>query len=88
VEELENELKQLIIDALSLKDVDPKDVDASTSLFGDGLGLDSVDVLELGVMLDEKYGIRVKGDDKEHQAAFETVGSLARFVASQRKQEA
>lgn len=88
MEELENELKDLIIEALSLKDVDPSSVDASTSLFGDGLGLDSVDVLELGVMLDEKYGIRVKGDDKEHQAAFATLGSLARFVDSQRKQGA
>jgi acyl carrier protein len=85
VEELENELKVLIIEALSLKDVDPSRIDGSTPLFAGGLSLDSVDILELGVVLDERYGVRIKSDDDSHRKAFETIGSLARLVAKERK---
>jgi acyl carrier protein len=59
VQALENELKLLIIEALSLKDVDPNGIDGSSPLFDGGLSLDSVDILELGVVLDERYGVRI-----------------------------
>lgn len=84
MEELENELKVLIVEALSLKDVDIASIDGSTPLFSGGLSLDSVDILELGVVLDERYGVRIKSDDESHRKAFETIGSLARLVARER----
>jgi acyl carrier protein len=87
VEALEDELKLLIIEALSLKDVDPGGIDGTTPLFDGGLSLDSVDILELGVVLDERYGVRIKSDDETHKRAFETIGSLARFVARERKDD-
>lgn len=87
VEELENELKVLIVEALNLKDIDVAGIDGSTPLFGGGLGLDSVDILELGVVLDERYGVRIKSDDDTHRQAFQTIGSLARLVARERATE-
>jgi len=87
VDALENELKLLIIEALSLKDVDPSGIDGTTPLFDGGLSLDSVDILELGVVLDEKYGVRIKSDDEAHKKAFQTIGSLAQFIAKERTSE-
>jgi acyl carrier protein len=74
----------LVVEALSLRDVDPEGIDASTPLFAGGLGLDSVDILELGVVLDERYGVRIKSDDEIHKRAFETIGTLARLVQQER----
>jgi acyl carrier protein len=84
LEALEKELVRLIVEALSLRDVDPESIDATTPLFAGGLGLDSVDILELGVVLDERYGIRIKSDDEGHKKAFETIGTLARLVEQER----
>ena len=58
--ELELELKQLIIDSLDLEDISADDIDSDDALFVDGLGLDSIDALELGVALQKKYGIKLK----------------------------
>jgi acyl carrier protein len=85
LEALQRELARLIVEALSLRDVDPETIDADTPLFAGGLGLDSVDVLELGVVLDERYGIRIKSDDQGHKAAFQTLGTLALLVERERK---
>lgn len=84
VESLEKELARLIVEALSLRDVDPESIDGTTPLFAGGLSLDSVDILELGVVLDERYGIRIKSDDEAHKKAFETLGSLARLIEQER----
>lgn len=85
METLQRELVRLIVEALSLRDVDPETIDADTPLFAGGLGLDSVDVLELGVVLDERYGIRIKSDDEGHKAAFQTVGTLTQLVEREGK---
>ena len=65
-EKLETELKQLIIDELVLEDVTVADIESGEPLFGDGLGLDSIDALEIAIALEERYGVKI-GEDPEHR---------------------
>ena len=81
---LELEIKELIIASLSLEDIAPEDIDASAPLFGDGLGLDSIDALELGLALQKRYGVTLSADSQETRQHFASVDSLAKFVAAQR----
>ena len=80
--ETEQALKELIIEALNLEDLGPEDIDSSAPLFGDGLGLDSIDALELGVAIRHKYGISLDIDSEEVRTHFESVANLALFVDS------
>lgn len=82
---LEDELKQLIVDTLALEDVVPAEIDASQPLFGAGLGLDSIDALELGIALQRKYGIKLDAPTTDLRPHFASVHCLALFVASHRK---
>jgi len=86
VQALEQEIKELIISSLSLEDVAADDIDAPAPLFIEGLGLDSIDALELGLALQKRYGITMNGDKEEIRARFASVSALAAFVASQRGQ--
>ncbi|AMC34384.1 phosphopantetheine-binding protein [Janthinobacterium sp. B9-8] len=81
---LEQEIKQLIISALNLEDLSPDDIDASAPLFVDGLGLDSIDALELGLALQKSYGVSLSADSSETRAHFASVQALAAFVSSAR----
>jgi acyl carrier protein len=81
---LEEEVKELIIDVLQLEDITPADIDTDASLFVDGLGLDSIDALELGVALHKRYGISLSGDAEEVRRHFASVGSLAAMIVSRR----
>jgi len=80
---LEQEVAQLVIDTLNLEDLQATDIPPQQPLFGDGLGLDSVDALELALALQKRYDIRIASDDKDARRHFATVASLAAFVASQ-----
>ncbi|MBB5320254.1 phosphopantetheine-binding protein [Marinobacter oulmenensis] len=80
--ELQTELKQLVIDALELEDVTVEDIDSSEPLFIDGLGLDSIDALELGLALQKRYGIKLAADSEETRKHFASINSLAELVAS------
>jgi acyl carrier protein len=80
--ELKTELKQLVIDALDLEDVTVDDIDSSEPLFIDGLGLDSIDALELGLALQKGYGIKLTADSEETRKHFASIDSLAELVAS------
>ena len=80
---LEQEIAQLIIDTLNLEHLTVADVAVDQPLFGEGLGLDSVDALELALALQKRYDIRIASDDKDARRHFATVASLAAFVASQ-----
>jgi acyl carrier protein len=83
---LEREIKQLIIDALMLEDRTADEIDAAAPLFGEGgLGLDSIDVLELAMALHKRYGVKTKGDDTRNREIFASVRSLAAFVDTERK---
>jgi acyl carrier protein len=82
---LEQEIKELIISSLNLEDYSPEDIKSEDSLFDDGLGLDSIDALELGVALQKKYGIKMTNITKIEGKHFYSVSSLAKFVAENRK---
>ncbi len=81
---LEQELAQFIIDTLNLEDVKPADIDPSAPLFVKGLGLDSIDALELGVGLQKKYGIKLSSDAAETRKHFASVQALAALVTTHR----
>ena len=81
---LEMEIKQLIVDALSLEDILPEEIETDAPLFGDGLGLDSIDALELGMALRKKFNININSDDKETRESFQSVARLAALIRSQR----
>ncbi|OAD91817.1 MULTISPECIES: phosphopantetheine-binding protein [Aequorivita] len=81
--ELKEELKGKIIEQLNLEDVSVADIADDDALFGDGLGLDSIDALELIVMLDKDYGIRLS-DPKEGKKIFESVQVMADYIQEHR----
>lgn len=83
---LEQEIKELVIASLNLEDIGPDDIDTAAPLFVDGLGLDSIDALELGLALQKRYGVALSADSAETRAHFASVQALAAFVASARKQ--
>jgi len=76
-------LKQIIVESLNLEGTEPEAIGDDEPLFGDGLGLDSVDALELVVALEKEYGFKIRSDEIDPQA-FASVASLARFVAGRR----
>ncbi|KPQ25198.1 MAG: acyl carrier protein [Halomonas sp. HL-48] len=78
------ELKRLIIDTLELEDVDPSDIDPSAPLFGEGLGLDSIDALELGLALQKQYGIKLDADAEETRQHFASLEALQSLVEARR----
>jgi len=83
--DFELDVKKMIIQALALEDVSPDDILADEPLFGEGLGLDSIDALELGVAIRRHYGIRIETVTDEVKAHFANVRSLARFIEAQRE---
>ena len=83
MEELLQELKEEIIEALNLEDMTPDDIDADAPLFGSGLGLDSIDALELIVRMEKKYGIKLK-DPSKGKEVFKSVNVMAQFIAENR----
>ncbi|HKY09478.1 MAG TPA: phosphopantetheine-binding protein [Candidatus Binatia bacterium] len=78
----EDEIKQLIIDVLQLEDITAADIDADAPLFGAGLGLDSIDALELGVAIQKRYGIRLSASAEETRRHFASVRTLGILIAS------
>lgn len=84
MDELILKLKQQIIAALNLEEMTPEDIDATAPLFGEGLGLDSIDALELIVLLEKEYGIRLS-DPAAGKEVFKSVATMAEYVAANRK---
>ena len=83
--QLEHELKALIIETLALEDLTPEQIGSDDALFGDGVGLDSIDALEIGLALEERYGIEIGDDADANQERFASIQSLAAFVAEARR---
>jgi len=77
-------LKEEIIEVLNLEDVTPADIDENAALFGDGLGLDSIDALELIVLMEKNYGIKLQ-DPSQGKEIFKSVKVLADYIAENRK---
>ncbi|MCP4391814.1 MAG: acyl carrier protein [Gammaproteobacteria bacterium] len=82
--DLHHELKQMIIAALELEDIEPTDIVDDEPLFVEGLGLDSIDALEIGLKLQVDYGINLKADSEETRHHFTSINALAALVESQR----
>lgn len=83
--DLHHDIKQLIIDSLNLEDLTPADIDSNAPLFGDdGLGLDSVDALELGLAVQKHFGFQLSSENQELRESFQSVATLADFVTKQR----
>ena len=79
------ELKELIIDALGLEDISVDDIGNDEPLFGEGLGLDSVDALELGLAIQKRFGIKIVAESKDVRQHFASIEKLAAFIASHKK---
>ena len=85
--DLEHQIKQLIIDSLALEDITPADIGSEEPLFGDeGLGLDSVDALELGLAVQKTFGFQLDGENDNLRDNFANVTTLAEFVRSRQAQ--
>jgi acyl carrier protein len=87
-EAIEGELKTLIVESLGLSDVTPERIDATAPLFGPGsggLGLDSIDALELAMAINKRWGVKTRSDDAENKAIFSSVRALATFVTERRR---
>ncbi len=83
-ESLHAELKKLIVETLALEDTTPDEIDTDAALFGDGLGLDSIDALEIAMVLEERYGVTLDDDPEANQRVFESVRTLTAFVVESR----
>ncbi|MEM0911689.1 MAG: phosphopantetheine-binding protein [Pseudomonadota bacterium] len=80
--EAELRMAELLVEALNLEDIEAKDIDPDEPLFGDGLGLDSIDALEIAVAISQEYGLKMKAEDESTREAFATLKTLTNFVAN------
>jgi acyl carrier protein len=78
---LEHELKELIVDSLMLEDVKPAEIESSAPLFVEGLGLDSIDALELAMAIERRFGVKFQPDDDRNREIFSSVRNLAQYIA-------
>ncbi|MNT12519.1 phosphopantetheine-binding protein [Cupriavidus necator] len=82
--ELETELARLIIDELDIAELRLEDVKADTPLYGEGFGLDSIDILEIALLVSRKYGVELRSDNPDNKTIFASLGSLAAYLAANR----
>lgn len=83
---LKQELKQLIISSLDLEDVKVEDIADDEVLFGEGLELDSIDALELGIAIKKKYGVTFSAENEDNKKYFKSVSTLARYITEKRNE--
>ncbi|WP_370280758.1 phosphopantetheine-binding protein [Pontibacterium sp.] len=83
---LNTELKQMIIETLDLEDIEVEEIIDDEPLFVEGLGLDSIDALEIGLALNKRYGIKLKSDSEETRQHFASINALAALVESHRSE--
>jgi len=80
----EQKLAELIVEVLNLEDVSAADIEPEDNLFDGGLGLDSIDALEIAVAISQNYGVHIKAEDEETKVVFQSLRSLAQFIGEQR----
>lgn len=81
----ELDLARLIVTTLNL-DVNPEDIDPEAPLYGEGLGLDSIDILEISLAISKKYGVKLRSDSVDNRQTFRSLRSLSRYIGERRKQ--
>jgi acyl carrier protein len=84
MDELIQKLKEEIIEVLNLEEMEPEDIETDAPLFGDGLGLDSIDALELIVLLEKNYGIKIE-DPKDGRKIFFSIRTMAEYITENQK---
>lgn len=84
MDELKREIKEVIISSLDLEDITADDIEDSAPLFGAGLGLDSIDALELGVALKKKFGVKFSSENADNKKHFASVDALAEYISSEK----
>ena len=84
MDQLEREIAESIVDALVLPDVRIEDLSKDTPLYGDGMGLDSIDILEVALVVSKRYGFELRSDDPLNEQIFRSLGSLAEHVRRHR----
>ena len=82
--EAERELAELLVESLNLEGVDPAEIDPEARLFGDGLGLDSIDALELALAISKRYGFQLRSDSEENRRIFASLRALSAHVEANR----
>ena len=82
MDDLTEELKKLLIEALDLEDIGPEDIETDAPLFGDGLGFDSIDALELGVAIQKRYELKIDTTSEDIGKWFYSIKSLSEFIAA------
>ena len=85
LEETEQKVKEIIVSSLDLEDVSPSDIDTEAPLFGEGLGLDSIDALELGMAIKREFGISFSKDPAENKRVFRSVRTLSAHIMEQKQ---
>ena len=84
MEDLKAEIKNVIVSSLELEGVTPDDINDDEALFGEGLGLDSVDALELGIALKKKFGVSFSNENGDNKKYFQSVNTLTEYIAAHR----
>lgn len=84
MEELILKIKEQVIEVLNLEDIEPQDIETDAPLFGDGLGLDSIDALELIVLLEKQYGLKIE-DPKDGKKIFYSIRTIAEYIEEHKK---
>ncbi len=84
MDELKQEIKELIISSLELEDIKPEDIKDDAPLFGTGLGLDSIDALELGVSLKKKFDVKLSAENEDSKKHFASVNALAEYINAEK----
>tara|TARA_R110000824_G_scaffold390760_13_gene587876 strand:+ start:42314 stop:42589 length:276 start_codon:yes stop_codon:yes gene_type:complete len=83
--DIEDRIRRLIVETLNLEDITPDEIDLDEALFGDGLGLDSIDALEIGVEIQKAFGVKIDTQDEKLSSYFSSVRSLANFVTERQE---
>jgi acyl carrier protein len=81
-ESIKPHVKRLIVEALMLEDTTPEQIVDDAPLFGEGLGLDSIDALELAIAIDKRFGVKIEAEDERNREIFRSVSSLAAHIAA------
>ena len=84
MDELKQQIKEVIVNALELEDITPDKIIDDEAIFGSGLGLDSIDALELGVALKKKFGVKFNAESSDNRKHFASVNALAAFIAKEK----